>query len=319
MNLTSWILRGVPAPVLAVGRRITRRPRVYIERTRTRREFSSDGHRYIRYMTPKDGLAHAGLPSRNCEAQVTKDYHRIEKGLALRSPKRPFGKDVETRLNMLVSQVGDSAYGNHARTALEALASWNASGTVDNIVSPIAEHAPRGMLDIEGFFSTRYSVRDFSERVVSCDLLERGSRIALSAPSVCNRQPWRCRYFTGDSRRAVLEYQNGNRGFGSSIPVIGIVTVDLRLFSGVGERNQAWIEGGLFAMNLALALHALGLDTCMLNMSVTNSVADNLRHEFNIDDAEIIIMMLGIGYGREGHRRARSPRRSLSEVVSFYD
>jgi nitroreductase len=114
----------------------------------------------------------------------------------------------------------------------------------------------------------------------------------------------------------MLRFQSGNTGFTDSIPTLAVITTDTRYFSGIGERNQAWIEGGLFAMSFVWALHALGYDTCMLNMSVPNKTAAALRAEASIDDAEQVIMMIAIGRGRPGHRRARSPRKSVSEVTS---
>jgi nitroreductase len=170
--------------------------------------------------------------------------------------------------------------------------------------------------DVEEFFSTRHSVRNFdSNRSVDISVLEDAARLAMFTPSVCNRQASKVYFVTGEEMKEVArKRQNGNTGFGD-IPVLAVVTVDTRLFAGPGERNQPWIDGGLFAMSLAWALHGVGLSSCMLNMSVANSVSDALRRDLQIEQHEVVIMQLAIGYPADGYRVARSPRRELGDVV----
>ena len=116
----------------------------------------------------------------------------------------------------------------------------------------------------------------------------------------------------------ILRFKSGNTGFADSIATLAVVTTDTQIFAGIGERNQAWIERGLFSMSFVWALHALGYDTCMLNMSVRNKVSVALRREAGIDDAELIIMMIDIGRGRPRHCRARLPRKVLDSVIRRY-
>ncbi len=282
-----------------------------------RREFAADRRRYAAAMLPDDKSIAAGLSGMNLEAQITKDYHRIEKGLALQQPRRPFGLEVQRRLEKLLPAADpNAAYTQHARSALTALQQWNEGGDVSEDISPVRELADPALSDAAAFFGTRHSVRDFSVRPVEADVLERAVELALFSPSVCNRQSWRLHIRHGEEARKVLEFQNGSAGFRDIVPAVAVVTVDARAFAGTKERNQGWIDGGIFAMSFVWALHALGLDSCMLNMSVPTFKADALRRHLNADDSELIIMMVAIGYGREGHRRARSPRRDAASVMA---
>lgn len=284
------------------------------------REFSLDRKRYMRNSAPSDDQASVRLGGRNLEAQLTKDYHRVEKGLALRDPKRPFGVGVLQRLDMLipVAEVSSESanYVSFAQSARSALIEWNEGMPVMEDVSPVRKATVGGIDDLREFFGTRRSTRDFDERAVSLDDLVEAVELAINTPSVCNRQAWHVR-FQLESEDIVrsLAFQNGNSGFTENIPALAIVTVDARLFAGSGERNQGWIEGGLFSMSLVWALHGMGLDSCMLNMSLPNRRTDALRKEMDIPDNELVIMMIAIGYGREGHRVARSPRRNVAEVI----
>jgi len=294
-----------------------------LQRAKKRREIRSEFRRDERRFLKSIALSEAGsgdqLTDLQVEAQVTKDYHRIEKGLALRSPRRPFGAAPQARLAKSSADLApDALHREHAATALQALERWNTNGTVDDNISP-----PRGLSDARGisdpdlYFRSRRSVRDFDDRPVDLSQLERAAELAINSPSVCNRQSWKVRYYLDEEAREVLKYQNGNSGFRDTIPAVALVTADLQLSTGSGERNQAWIEGGLFSMSLVWALHALGLDSCMLNMSVSNAHADRLRASEGISDSEVIIMMIAIGHGRKGHRVARSPRRPTSAVVEW--
>lgn len=285
---------------------------------RLRAEFDADRARYERNMMADDHLVLSRpLVGRNLEGQLTKDYHRVEKGLALRAPRQPFGEAVLARLDLLEPLAGDSdpdlAY--NVSTAREALATWNRGGGVADEVSPKRDAGTRGMADAAQFFATRHSVRDFDERPVTDALLAKAVGCAIHSPSVCNRQAWQVRFYRGAEARELLKMQNGNAGFAESVPVVALVSVDTQLFAGAGERNQGWIEGGIFSMSLVWALHALGLDSCMLNMSVLNDTADELRRRTGIPDQELIIMMIAVGYGRDGHRRARSPRRAIDRIT----
>ncbi len=296
---------------------------IYLRRLelRTRREYNVDRQRYARYMNPEDRILGSKMTEASLETQATKDYHRVEKALALGTPKRPFGADLNRRLTAVLQQIDEqSDLANHASSALAALNDWNADGSIADEVSPRSNtsHHDLSPEEVERFFSTRHSVRNFDmSRLLSRAKIEHAIAMASRSPSVCNRQAWRV-WIADDMNTTtrVLGYQNGNRGFGS-VPAVAVVTADARLFAGPGERNQAWIDGGLFAMTLSWALHGLGIASCMLNMSTSNSVTDALRTEFGIPDHELVVMMIAIGYAAEPHRVARSPRRPLTEIVRY--
>jgi nitroreductase len=280
-------------------------------------EFRSDAFRYAKHACWRE------TPQANCspvqlEAQLTRDYHRVEKGLAFANPKRPFGSDVLVRLDALIPLARQRNPGRPyliaAESARAALTAWNSGDDADTIVAPIA-HAANRRVDVECFFTTRHSVRDFSTEYVSPRDIRRAVELAAFSPSACNRQPWKVRLFFGDDVVRVLAYQNGNRGFARAIPALALVSVELGQFVGAGERNQAWIEGGIFGASMVWALHGIGLQSCMLNLSVTTSVADELRDAVGMPASEVPIMMIAIGHGRPGHRIARSPRRSAEDLI----
>lgn len=285
------------------------------------REFGLDLGRYFRFSAPMD-VGPDARERRHLECQLTMDYHAIEKGFSIHNPKRPFGSEAVPRLRRNVPAAHGTVYGRHAAQALDAIELWNngdenipkdLSPAVEGNVTAAARESFRSLI------TSRHSTRDFDvSRKVPDATIDEAVELALRTPSVCNRQSWGVRVLRNpDNIRRALQYQNGNRGFSEVIPALAIVTVDLRLFQGAHERNQPWIEGGLFAMTLCLALESSGISSCMLNMSAENHTVNRLRADLEIPQHDAVVMMMALGYARPGRRAARSPRRQVAEVLTL--
>jgi nitroreductase len=273
------------------------------------------------------------------------DYHRIEKGLALRHPRPAFGQQViselarntasyaqlggDRELLRIVRNVLTAYVDHHDRQKLEL---GSLRDQVTNVIEQlsIADHACEsgGTTNVsradwfafdrsalQDFFLSRSSVRDFSDEPVDDEVAERIVRLAMKTPSVCNRQAWRV-YDAPKSElmTSILGCQNGNAGFRDSIARVFVVASDLRQFVSVGERNQGWIDGGMFAMSLLWAIHAEGLGACALNWSMEKEADKKLRSLVGIPDYEIIVTLIGFGHVRESFRVAQSPRKPIHDI-----
>lgn len=259
------------------------------------------------------------------EARITLNYHRLEKSFTLPEPRRPFGLAAAGELVDLMRQarafpgLEGSVAVNSASRALAARESWNAGGDISDEVAPPADYALDGSTrpELRNFYA-RHSIRDFAPIQVPPELVESAVAAAIRSPSVCNRQPWRVHVFTDAAQiRGILSLQNGNRGFGETVPSVAVITVRRGLFFGANERNQRWIEGGIFASTLVWALTACNVDSCMLNWSQTHSNTRRLRVAAGLPEDEDVVMIMAIGYRRNGARVARSARRDCSEVLRW--
>lgn len=168
----------------------------------------------------------------------------------------------------------------------------------------------------EQFFLSRYSLREFSAVPIPVEELRRALEMAMKAPSACNRQAWHVYHLKGEMAQRALAFQDGNRGFGHKIQDLLIITSDLRAFVSPRERYQHWIDGGMFAMSLILALHALGIASCCLNWSQSGTADSRLRKAIKISAQHSVMMMLAIGYPNEQNRVCASPRRPLHEIYT---
>ena len=141
-------------------------------------------------------------------------------------------------------------------------------------------------------------------------------RIAQKSPSVCNRQSSKVYIIDNEELKGkILKMQNGNRGFGHLANKIIIVTSNLKAFNGIGERNQSYIDGGMFGMSLLYALHYKGLGTCAVNWAVNSNQDKKIRKELNINLSENILFMVLVGHIPNMFNVAKSTRKNMSDIL----
>lgn len=99
--------------------------------------------------------------------------------------------------------------------------------------------------------------------------------MAQQTPSACNRQGWKTHIFQGENSHKLIEWQGGCHGFEDQVNTSILVTTDLRAFL-FYEVHQAYVDGGLYAMNLINALHSLGIGTIPLSVAFGYDKLDNL-------------------------------------------
>jgi nitroreductase len=299
----------------------------------------------VRYLKHSP-LGGAPRSDRHYDAYVAMDYHRLEKGLALRDSRPGFGQKPIQDLIYTLTHYRDRYASRHAsQVAVNTLASyqrqqsdehkspaiatfleaWQRPAAPKNVCEGGVKNTSRAEIhaaakqDLQDFFASRYSVRDFSDEPVDVALIREAVRMAQKTPSVCNRQAFHAHVLTQtDHIQQALAYQNGNRGFNRQVDKLLIVTTDLRAFVSAGERNQCWIDGGMFAMSLVYALHSLGLGTCCLNWSVNWFTDKGLRKVVPLADHEAVIMMIAVGHLPEVFRVTHSPRLPLEATMTVH-
>lgn len=277
--------------------------------------------------------------ARSLSALIIKEYHRLEKGMALPSPRPGFGQDAARRIMSLVAEHERRFGPCHAvREARGCLDAYLETPELDPALSldidrfldtPERPNLPRaGTLemtqdqvrrsvdfDFEAFFATRRSVRQFTGEGVERSSVETSVRIAMGSPRVCNRGATRVYAIYDDQQRArALAHQNGNAGFGDTAGAVLIITTNMAAYTDFGERNQAWIDGGLFAMTLAYALHAQSLGTCFLNWSATPGQDKAMRKDLGIPPEEAVITFMAVGKLRDVYSVAASPREPFAQA-----
>lgn len=277
----------------------------------------------------------------NDVARIVMAYHIIEKGLTMPERRMGFGRPV---IKGLMAAIDDfmARYGmcpqvRHAIGVLHAYAKLHAD--FDRSEDPffgdaldafLAKHADvpiatqRHMMRAD-FFSrinapfpefaaSRHTVRHYAGPV-SLETIRKAVSLAMTAPSACNRQHARV-YVASDEtlRRQLLALQNGNRGFGHLADKLLVVTTDLADLCGPNERNDGFVNGGIFLMNLCYALHYYEVGHCILNWSVVPDTDKAIRALVPMRDSETTVALLTCGALPEKVDIAASPRRDLAEI-----
>lgn len=265
---------------------------------------------------------------------IYKGYHGVEKGLSLSQPRPNFGAPKISRLIKKILEFSSRFDPRSVPAAISALHSYRDFNTGHNIENPtlnsflsnFGDDRTGGTqtverIDIElatravgvNFFWTRHSIRQYADKPVEMDLVRQAVDMARKTPSVCNRQGIRVHAF--EDAQEALDWQPGNNGFGHLSSRALVVTADLQAFSGTGERNQPFIDGGMFAMSLLYALHTQELGACPLAWSMRPKADKKMRRALNIPDNEVVIMLISVGHLPETMQVARSNRRPLDHYL----
>lgn len=147
--------------------------------------------------------------------------------------------------------------------------------------------------DFRSLLFSRHSIRYFSKIEPSDSIIEEALILAQQTPSACNRQGWKTHVFRDSKCYALLKWQGGCNGFEEEIPCAILVTSNLKAFLSY-EVHQAYVDEGLYAMNLINALHYLGLGTIPLSVAFTCGKLSELI-SFDIPRNEVPIVIIGCG------------------------
>lgn len=330
----------VPAVVRQVARKLVGPLRRNREAVSTLLWQWRETRRYLRWQHSPHRTRSRG----QLRAAIIKGYHSFEKGMSLKEPRPAFGQPslryLMTMVDEYLARFGKDAFIEDPIRVIRSYAAFNTrlQAEVPGLMEKLAAWERGGAEVVEGpggttlvtresiqqpaavdflsFVQARHSIRNFTDEPVDVDLVRRAVRMAQESPSACNRQPGRVYSFFGRGpAQEALAFQPGNRGFGHLAGCTLAVAADVQSYVGPGERHQAFIDGGLFAMSLVYALHSLGLGTCMLAWCVDPAKDAEFRRFAGVPDNEEIIMFIAVGTLPETLHVADSPRLALDDVL----
>jgi len=319
-----------------------RNPFVYIEKiVAFGREYFSDMWLFMKHNN------HSPFEEKNKKAyfQTIILSHTIEKGLSLSKPRPMFGRDkVSSILAQLRSYKKSFSLFpvEMANGALSAYREFNSvhAAKDDATISAIDLHLfnDQGGCQLTGgvkvvdagsridselssqFLRSRTSCRMFSSEALGVDEVSRVLELAQSAPSQCNRQSVRVHFYQDREKISrLLKLQGGSAGFSDDVGNLFVVTSEITAWGGPQQRNQLYVDGGLYSMMLMLACHSEGIASCPLNLAVMNSVEKEIKDVGSIPNSQRLIMMIAVGKAASGsYKAANSPRCSLTEIAKFH-
>lgn len=171
--------------------------------------------------------------------------------------------------------------------------------------------------DFSEFARQRHTLRWYNEKPVPVELVKQAVELAMTAPSACNRQSIKVYVVTKEEKKKeILDIQNGHRGFGQTADKILLVTADARCYPQT-HRPMAYVDGGIFTMNLLYALHYHQIAACTLNACIPIQNRKRLCRVVGMHEAEFPIAFIAIGNPPEKFMVAASQRLNVERVVEF--
>lgn len=283
------------------------------------------------------------------QGKVIFNYHSIEKGL-INQPIRPlFGKTKIRRLLFLLNKWMECGYTTEnsqfvaAMSVIVKYVDFHKASNIDcsDIVSDneyekckiYSKNNIGGVIEFsndnyftsnnkafEDFSNSRHSVRNYSKKIVPTDEIQAAIKIARNAPSVCNRQSVRVNLVNDAEKvQQVLKIQGGLNSSMSSVNQVIILTSDLNAFVSPVERNQMYVDGGIFLQNMLYAFHSKKIAACALNWSKPFFFEYRLRKAVNLLPNEAVIAIISIGYIPDSFKVPFSTRKDVSEIFKIIE
>lgn len=278
---------------------------------------------------------------------LLRENHVIEKGMSMRNPRYGFGQEkvinLLERLNKYFDLYGsiNKDFLRYPLSTIRTYISYTESKgvNIDHIVNEFDKLMKKTSLeditihsgvmnmqkcdvldnckkDFRRLLQSRHSIRYFSEEPVSRDLILDALRLASLTPSACNRQGWKTYVFEKDKSVELMRWQSGCRGFENELRYSILVTANLKAFLS-HEVHQAYVDGGLYAMNLINALHSLGLGTIPLSCGFNYQHLRELKR-YEIPENEVPIVIVAFGHLLDEFNVAVSTRKDVSLTNTFH-
>lgn len=285
----------------------------------------------------------------NLRSKITFHYHSIEKGLSNANFRPGFGEKAFDQLFIAMKiyvEKGFPVSDSRFQQALSVIRSYlilhdninidvstiekqydlyskflekeniSIGGSIEINRDELVDYSNLKFTDLA---QNRISVRDFSsENIKNLDVFD-AIQVAMKSPSVCNRQLIKVHYLDSNELvKSALEIQGGLRGNGENLSKLILVTADKGYMNGPHERNQTYVDGGIFFMSLLYALTEKNIATCALNADFSLDKEIRIRKLLNLKDSEDLIAFIALGSYPDIVKYTKSPRDSMEQILEIH-
>lgn len=277
-------------------------------------------------------------------ARMLRQTHTIEKGMSIANPRVGFGVAKITELMNMIDRYMSLSYDMNSTGLLNAISAMSSYkdfqkklgynneelfARIAKYEKLIPDYPESGIKKIpfddlmaqangnfESFMLSRHSIRQFADTDVDLDKIRSAIQLAKHAPTACNRQGYKVYLYDSKEKTDALgEVIAGNTGFQGDVKRYLIITGLVSSFYDSFERNQVYVEAGIFTMALVEALHYYGIANCVLQNGEHRKKQNAFRSICpEIGKDEKIIAFLAIGNYRDEVTYAVSNRKRLKEI-----
>ena len=164
----------------------------------------------------------------------------------------------------------------------------------------------------------RRSVRSYRPEPVPREVVERAVAVAAQSPSACNRQAFSMLFFDDpETARRVGRVPAGTKTFVDGMTGIAVIVGHLRAYPRARDRHAIYVDGGLAAMALILALEAQGVGTCAINWSDEEPAESRIKGMLGLRDDDRVVMMMSYGWPDPDAEVPFSAKRPVAELAEW--
>ncbi|MCK8825818.1 nitroreductase family protein [Fuchsiella alkaliacetigena] len=172
-------------------------------------------------------------------------------------------------------------------------------------------------MDLLSLIKTRRSIRRYSDKAVSNDLIEKIVNVARFAPSAHNEQPWKFIVTRDKEKLKEISEESKYARFLSSAPVAIIVCADYENSEQRRADNDYSVkyfciqDTAAAIQNMLLAAHGLGLGSCWIGEYDEKQLCEL----FNISDPYFPVAIISLGF--TDSQPSTPKRKPLDEVLCY--
>lgn len=171
--------------------------------------------------------------------------------------------------------------------------------------------------NFEKLVATRHSIRAFKPEKVKPEVIEKAIKLAMLAPSACNRQSTRVYVVDRSEFDKIKGWDAGVKTFIDMVDKILIITGQMSAYEG-DEFFQYSVSASIFAAYLTLALHAQGIGCCLLERPLyENQQWESVRKNLSIPDNEQCVCAVAIGVPDDVQKVPVSQRLPYERIVKY--
>ena len=304
------------------------------DKLRSRQSYKSDYKSYANY--------NGKVASGGKYYAILLHCHVLEKGMSHESPRKFGNKHTDIIIHLLPDVEADSFEAKYAIETLNSyLRVYETHGWTDDdnyrivknyldsnnllaaqepstIYEAYSQIKKKNSIDYYSFLKSRHSIRDYASKKISDDDYKKAVSMALLTPSACNRQMNKVYYVKSAAKREYLIGKiQGISGIDKSTVNLFVITYDQNALLGAHERNQGFLNSGLFAMNFVNGLHSLGIGSCLLQCGNPDREQTEIVAELGIPANERIAVFVAAGYYTERVKYLRSKRKNVDEMQKY--
>ncbi len=170
----------------------------------------------------------------------------------------------------------------------------------------------------ESLIKTRQSCRDFNDKPVTDETIEKIVEMAMLAPSACNSQPWKMYIVSGEKVNSVTPslQERGHNKFLTNAKAYIVITEKQAVYkesisSKFNKYHFVKYDVGELVAYLTLGAESLGVKSCIIGW--INQ--EELKKAVGYSDEEVSNVVVALGYS-ETPVRAKT-RKEKSEIIEF--